>query len=47
VLLDHGIGLTDLAKGALGADADLKPEDFDRMRLRSVHQGNGAAHRRL
>jgi double-stranded uracil-DNA glycosylase len=36
LLLDHGIGLTDLAKGALGADADLKPEDFDRMRLRSV-----------
>lgn len=35
-LLDHGIGLTDLAKGALGADAGLGPEDFDRMRLRAV-----------
>jgi TDG/mug DNA glycosylase family protein len=35
-LLDYGIGLTDLAKGAFGADRDLKPEDFDRMRLRSV-----------
>ena len=35
-LLHYGIGLTDLAKGAFGADANLKPEDFDRMRLRSV-----------
>jgi double-stranded uracil-DNA glycosylase len=32
-LIDYGIGLTDLAKGAFGADANLKPEDFDRMRL--------------
>jgi TDG/mug DNA glycosylase family protein len=32
----YGIGLTDLAKGAFGVDADLKPEDFDRMPLRSV-----------
>ena len=35
-LLDYGIGLTDLAKGACGADINLKPADFDRMRLRSV-----------
>ena len=35
-LLHYGIGLTDLAKGAFGADANLKPEDFNRMRLRSV-----------
>ena len=35
-LLRHGIGLTDLAKGASGADASLKPEDFDRLRLRAV-----------
>ena len=35
-LLDYGIGLTDLAKGACGADSDLKPADFDRMRLRAV-----------
>jgi TDG/mug DNA glycosylase family protein len=35
-LLDHGIGLTDLAKGTFGVDRDLKAEDFDRMRLRSV-----------
>ena len=35
-LIDYGIGLTDLAKGAFGADADLKPADFDRIRLRSV-----------
>jgi TDG/mug DNA glycosylase family protein len=35
-LLDFGIGLTDLAKGACGADSNLKPADFDRMRLRSV-----------
>jgi hypothetical protein len=36
LLLDQGVGLTDLAKGAVGADAHLKPEDFDRMRLRSI-----------
>jgi TDG/mug DNA glycosylase family protein len=35
-LLDYGIGLTDLAKGACGADSNLKPADFDRMRLRAV-----------
>jgi len=35
-LLDYGVGLTDLAKGTFGADADLRPEDFDRMRLCSV-----------
>ena len=35
-LLDYGIGLTDLAKGACGADSNLKPVDFDRMRLRAV-----------
>jgi double-stranded uracil-DNA glycosylase len=35
-LLDYGIGLTDLAKCAIGADAALRPEDFDRMRLRAV-----------
>ena len=35
-LLDCGIGLTDLAKGACGADSNLKPADFDRMRLRAV-----------
>jgi len=35
-LLDYGIGLTDLAKGACGADSNLKWADFDRMRLRSV-----------
>jgi double-stranded uracil-DNA glycosylase len=35
-LLRHGIGLTDLAKGASGADRNLKPEDFDRLRLRAV-----------
>jgi double-stranded uracil-DNA glycosylase len=35
-LLDYGIGLTALAKGAFGVDRDLKPRDFDRMRLRSV-----------
>jgi double-stranded uracil-DNA glycosylase len=35
-LLDYGIGLTDLAKGACGADRNLKPADFDRMRLRAV-----------
>jgi TDG/mug DNA glycosylase family protein len=35
-LLDYGIGLTDLAKSACGADNDLKPADFDRMRLRAV-----------
>jgi TDG/mug DNA glycosylase family protein len=33
-LLDYRIGLTDLAKTAFGADATLRPEDFDRMRLR-------------
>jgi double-stranded uracil-DNA glycosylase len=35
-LLNYGIGLTDLAKGADGADTDLTAEDFDRLRLRSV-----------
>ena len=35
-LLGYGIGLTDLAKGACGADSNLKPADFDRMRLRAV-----------
>jgi TDG/mug DNA glycosylase family protein len=35
-LLDYGIGLTDLAKGVFGADATLKPEHFDRMRLSAV-----------
>jgi double-stranded uracil-DNA glycosylase len=35
-LLDYGIGLTDLAKGACRADSNLKPVDFDRMRLRAV-----------
>jgi double-stranded uracil-DNA glycosylase len=35
-LLDYGIGLTDLAKGACGADSNLKPADFDRRRLRSI-----------
>jgi TDG/mug DNA glycosylase family protein len=35
-LLDYGIGLTDLEKGACGADTKLKPADFDRMRLRAV-----------
>ena len=28
-LLDYGIGLTDLEKGACGADSNLKPADFD------------------
>jgi double-stranded uracil-DNA glycosylase len=35
-LLHYGIGLTDLAKGACGDDSNLKPADFDRMRLRAV-----------
>jgi TDG/mug DNA glycosylase family protein len=35
-LVDYGIGLTDLAKCAYGADSNLKPADFDRMRLRAV-----------
>jgi double-stranded uracil-DNA glycosylase len=35
-LLRHGIGLTDLAKGTSGVDSNLKPEDFDRLRLRAV-----------
>jgi double-stranded uracil-DNA glycosylase len=35
-LLDYGIGPTDLAKGACGADSNLKPADFDRMRFRAV-----------
>jgi len=35
-LLDYGIGLTDLEKGACGADSNLKPADFDRLRLRAV-----------
>jgi TDG/mug DNA glycosylase family protein len=35
-LLDYGIGLTDLAKAACGADSNLKPADFDRVRLRAV-----------
>ena len=35
-LLDYGIGLTHLEKGACGADSKLKPADFDRMRLRAV-----------
>ena len=35
-LVEYGIGLTDLAKGAFGADSDLKPADFDRIRLRAV-----------
>jgi Uracil DNA glycosylase superfamily len=34
-LLDYRIGLTDFAKGTCGADSNLKPADFGRMRLRS------------
>ena len=44
-LLDYGIGLTDLAKGACGADINLKPADFDRMRLRSVIKTRSPRHR--
>ena len=32
----RSVSRRDLAKRAFGADADLKPEDFDRMRLRSI-----------
>jgi TDG/mug DNA glycosylase family protein len=35
-LVDYGIGLTDLAKGAFGMDGDLLRSDFDRVRLRAV-----------
>ncbi len=34
-VLDHGLGLTDLAKGASGPDAGLRPADFDRDELRT------------
>lgn len=34
-VLDHGLGLTDLAKGAAGPDARLRPADFDRDGLRT------------
>jgi TDG/mug DNA glycosylase family protein len=33
-LLDYGVGLTDIAKKAFGADRELLPEDFDRDRLK-------------
>ena len=33
-LLDYGIGLTDIAKKAFGADRELAAEDFDRDRLK-------------
>lgn len=32
-LLDYGIGLTDIAKGAIGNDADLESSDFDAKAL--------------
>ena len=35
-LINHGIGLTDIAKGAFGMDRDLLRSDFDRVRLRAV-----------
>lgn len=34
-LLDYGIGLTDIAKGAIGNDADLATSDFD---AKALHQ---------
>jgi TDG/mug DNA glycosylase family protein len=33
-VLDHGIGLTDIAKTAFGADSSLRRDDFDREGLR-------------
>jgi TDG/mug DNA glycosylase family protein len=34
-VLAYGIGLTDIAKTAFGADSSLRPDDFDREGLRT------------